>query len=148
MNVEQIIIVALLAVIALLWVRMWWHSGQGSRRARARSLRAGIGENEAETLLIEDGYLILERQVRCLWWIDIDGEEEGVELRADLLVEKNGRRFVAEVKTGTHAPDPAFASTRRQLLEYRLAFDPYGILLVDMEREEIMEVSFPRAQVR
>ena len=71
-----------------------------------------------------------------------------VELRADLLVERDGMRFIAEVKTGERAPDPSFPPTRRQLLEYRLAFDPYGVLLVDVEAGEIFEVDFPRAQVR
>jgi len=148
MTFEQIIIVALLGVAVLLAFRVWWESGRGRRRAQVRARRAGDGENDAEALLIEEGYTIVDRQVRCLWWMIVDGEEEEVELRADLLVEKDGERFVAEVKTGIHAPDPNFAPTRRQLLEYRLAYDPYGILLVDMEREEIMEVSFPRAQAR
>jgi hypothetical protein len=90
----------------------------------------------------------LDRQVRCLWWMEVDGEEEEVELRADLLVERDGERFIAEVKTGVQAPDPGFPPTRRQLLEYRLAFDPYRVLLVDIEGGEIMEVTFPRALAR
>ena len=134
--------------MVLLCLQAWWQAGRGSRRARARAVRAGTGESEAEALLLNAGYSILERQVRCLWWISVDGEEEEVELRADLLVERDGERFIAEVKTGTQAPDPAFPSTRRQLLEYSLAFEPYGIILVDMEEGEIMEVCFPRAQAR
>ena len=102
----------------------------------------------AEVLLEDRGYTVLERQVRCVWWIEVDGEEEAVDLRADLLVERDGERFVVEVKTGVNAPDPAFPPTRRQLLEYSLAFAPYRILLVDIEEEEIMEVHFPRAQAR
>ena len=148
MTTEQIAILLLLCLVVLLCIHAWWQAGRGSRRARARAARAGSGESAAEALLIDLGFLILDRQVRCLWWIGVDGEEEEVELRADLLVERDGKRFVAEVKTGTQAPDPAFPSTRRQLLEYSLAFAPYGVLLVDMEAEEIMEVCFPRAQAR
>ena len=148
MTIEQIIIIALVGMVVLLALRAWWESGRGRRRAQTRARRAGAGELDAESLLIDEGYTIVDRQVRCLWWMAVDGEEEEVELRADLLVEKDGERFVAEVKTGTHAPDPNFAPTRRQLLEYGLAYDPYGVLLVDMDREEIMEVSFPRAQAR
>ena len=98
----------------------------------------------AAQLLEHHGYEILDTQVRCLWWIDVDGEQEEVELRADMLVEKGGERFVAEVKTGELAPDPAYPPTRRQLLEYSLAFAPYRVLLVDVEEEDIYEVSFPR----
>ena len=148
MNFEHILILTLVVLVFLLGLWIRWQSGRGSRLARARSARAGAGEQDAEQLLLDAGYEILDRQVRCLWWFCVDGVEEEIEVRADLLVEKKGQRFVAEVKTGTNAPNPAFPPTRRQLLEYRLAFDPYGVLLIDMEYEEIMEVSFPRARVR
>jgi hypothetical protein len=138
-------LVLLATCLALGW---WWSAGLGSRRVRSRNARAQVGEIEAEQLLEGLGYQIIDRQVRCLWWIEVDGEEEEVELRADLLVERDGDRFIAEVKTGTRAPDPTFPQTRRQLLEYRLAFEPYGVLLVDMEEEEILSVDFPRAQER
>jgi hypothetical protein len=64
-------------------------------------------------------------------------------VRADLLVQRDGALFVAEVKTGSRAPDPSFPATRRQLLEYLMVFEPDGLLLVDMEREAVMEVEFP-----
>lgn len=139
------VIVALVLWVLVLSLRLWWSRGRGHRRAVRRAARAGRGEVEAESLLESHGYTVLDRQVRCLWWISVDGEEEEVELRADLLVERNGERFVAEVKTGERAPDPAFPPTRRQLLEYRIAFDPYGVLLVDVEAGDIYEVDFPRA---
>ena len=142
------IIVFLCVALVLQSLLGRWRERRGHRRAVQRAARAGAGELAAETLLESHGYSVLDRQVRCLWWIHIDGEEEEVELRADLLVERDGMRFIAEVKTGARAPDPSFPPTRRQLLEYRLAFDPYGVLLVDVEAGEIFEVDFPRAQVR
>jgi hypothetical protein len=148
MTFQAWIIVALAGVVLWLWFRVWRMSSQGRRRAVARAARATAGEREAERVLEEAGFAILDRQVRCLWWIEVDGEEEEVELRADLLVERDGERFVAEVKTGVNATDPNFPPTRRQLLEYRLAFDPHRVLLVDVEDEEIMEVAFPRVAVR
>ena len=142
------IILVLFAALVLQVLLGRWNARRGHRRAVQRAARAGAGEVAAESLLESHGYCVLDRQVRCLWWIEVDGEEEEVELRADLLVERNGERFIAEVKTGERAPDPSFPPTRRQLLEYRLAFDPYGVLLVDVEEGEILEVDFPRAQVR
>ena len=147
-SVEAWIIGALLVVIAGLWIRLRQWANRGHVRAVRRARRAGAGERTAERVLEEAGYAVLERQVRCIWWIDVDGREEEVELRADLLVERDGERFVAEVKTGAKATDPTFPPTRRQLLEYRLAFDPHRVLLVDAEAEEIMEVCFPRASVQ
>ena len=148
MSLEHWIIAGLTLLLGLVWLRLRRWAGRGRRRAVKRARRAGAGELAAEALLEDEGYTVLERQVRCVWWIEVAGEEEAVDLRADLLVERDGERFVVEVKTGVNAPDPAFPPTRRQLLEYSLAFAPYRILLVDMEAEEIMEVHFPRAQAR
>ena len=61
-------------------------------------------------------------------------------LRADLLVTRNGRRYVAEVKTGRTAPRLDCAATRRQLLEYRIAFGVDGVLLVDAESDCVIVV--------
>jgi hypothetical protein len=144
-DLSSFIIAALALVIVFLLIRGRYRQGIGSRRAVARAHRALAGEEDAEALLEADGFTIIDRQVSCLWWITVDGEEEEVELRADLLVERDGERFIAEVKTGSKAPDPAFPPTRRQLLEYRLAFDPYGVLLVDVEAGAIYLVGFPRA---
>jgi len=148
LRLEHWVIAALLATALLLWVRLRWNAGRGHRRAVARAARAGAGESEAEWMLESEGYTIVDRQVRCIWWMEVDGVEEEVELRADLLVEKDGERFIAEVKTGINAPNPTFPPTRRQLLEYRLAFDPYRLLLVDADAGEIREVCFPRAMAR
>jgi len=147
-DIQNLIIAVLLGLVLWLFVLGRIRAGKGHRRAVKRARRASAGELAAEELLEAHGYTVLDRQVRCVWWMEVDGEEEEVELRADLLVERDGERFIAEVKTGVQAPDPAFPPTRRQLLEYRLAFDPYRVLLVDIEGGEIMEVTFPRALAR
>ena len=54
---------------------------------------------------------------------------------------------MAEVKTGTYAPRLETAATRRQLLEYGVAFDVDGVLLVDADVGEIRLVELlPRAR--
>ncbi len=80
----------------------------------------------------------------------VDGQTVWVSCRGDLLVQARrtplataGSQFIAEVKTGLRAPDPTNPSTRRQLLEYLTAFDVDGVLLVDMEREQIYVIAFP-----
>ena len=82
------IIVFLCVALVLQSLLGRWRERRGHRRAVQRAARAGAGELAAETLLESHGYSVLDRQVRCLWWIHIDGEEEEVELRADLLVER------------------------------------------------------------
>ena len=94
-------------------------------------------------LLEAHGYRILEEQARGRWAVEVDGEDHEVDLYADMIVERGGARFVAEIKTGDRAPDPLRPATRRQLLEYLLAFEPDGLLLVDMDAETIHTVAFP-----
>ena len=94
-------------------------------------------------MLEADGFTILERQVRGSWIFYVDDEPVTVNLRADLLVERGDEIFIAEVKTGRLAPDPNFPATRRQLLEYHLAFDVEGVILVAPEQGAIVYVDFP-----
>jgi hypothetical protein len=144
---QSAMIIGLLVCVCVALLGWWWAAGRGGRRARARSARAGQGELDAEALVNSMGYRVIARQERCVWWIEVDGVREEVELRADLILEKDGDRFVAEVKTGELAPDPAYPPTRRQLLEYSLAFAPYTVLLIDVEQAEVMTVRFPRASL-
>lgn len=101
------------------------------------------GEARAEKLLRRRGYAIAGRQVEARMTFLVDGSRCAADLRADLLVRRKGRRYVAEVKTGREAPHLRNHATRRQLLEYFVAFDVDGILLVDAEQDVIHEVVFP-----
>jgi hypothetical protein len=118
-----------------------------SRRARRRGRRAVLGESAAERLLASAGYDVVDRQVALTWWIRCDDIDHAVELRADLLVERAGLAYVAEVKTGEAAPRLTTAATRRQLLEYRIAYGVDGVLLVDADRGTIQRVEFPLGRV-
>jgi hypothetical protein len=118
---------------------------RGSRASKARNRQAQLGEEQAELLLVREGYSIVERQASRSWRVEVDGESCEACVRADLLVERDGKTFVAEVKTGQLAPNPLYPPTRRQLLEYLFVFDPDGLLLVDVEEGALLEVSFPVA---
>jgi hypothetical protein len=94
-------------------------------------------------LLRGAGFRIVARQARTRWVPVVDGEPHETELRADYLVEAGGELLVAEVKTGDEAPLLTTAATRRQLLEYHVAFAADGVLLVCPERGSIHRVEFP-----
>ena len=136
-----VLIGALLALIAARLVRRW----RGSWRARRRAARAGAGETAAARMLERAGFRIVAEQARTAWAPLIDGEPQEMELRADYLVEAAGELLVAEVKTGEAAPSLATAATRRQLLEYHVAFGADGVLLVCPERGAIHRIEFPLA---
>jgi hypothetical protein len=130
---------ALVALILARRLRRW----RGSWRARRRAARAGAGEDAAAVLLRRAGYRIVAAQARIWWAPLVDGEPYETELRADFLVEADGELLVAEVKTGGAAPLMSTAATRRQLLEYHVAFAADGVLLVCPERDAIHRVEFP-----
>jgi hypothetical protein len=131
-------------VLLLLAIAAWWLSATRVRRGNARrGAIARRAEVDAESLLRGLGYAVEDRQVTGTFDLSVDGRPVPVRCRADLLVRRRRRRFVAEVKTGTPA-DPTHPDTRRQLLEYRLVFPVDGVLLVDVARGAVMEVAFPR----
>ena len=110
--------------------------------ARARNARGRRGEERAAQLLTAAGYEIVSRQQRASYAVREDGATRRVSLSFDFVVERAGKRSVAEVKTGA-GTQLKHADTRRQLLEYQLASECEQVLLVDPELERICLVSFP-----
>jgi hypothetical protein len=113
-----------------------------SRTSSARTRRGLAAERGAEKLLARHGYRVLERRLAGSYEVLLDGEPHAVQLFADFLVERHGRELLVEVKTGD-ATHVGHADTRRQMLEYQLAFGVPALLLVDADRETLCEVEFP-----
>lgn len=113
------------------------------RRIISRVTRAGDGEREAARYLQNTGFTIVGTQVAATYTLTVDDAPMPVDVRADLVVKKGARRFVVEVKTGKVAPRLDTPATRRQLLEYQLAFDVDGVLLFDAEASALRTITFP-----
>jgi hypothetical protein len=132
--------VGLLSVLLLRQALIAWLR---RRRLAGRFLRAQRGESRARGLLEARGYSVIAAQFGCSYKLSVDAQDLIIPLRADYLVTRDGQRYVAEVKTGALAPYLRTPATRRQLLEYRMAFDVDGVLLVDAEQDRIHVVRFP-----
>ncbi len=130
------------AILILLVIARAVRRSYRSWRATSRSKGAARSEKAAAALLERHGFAVLDSQVAATWTVRIDDEPHDIEIRADHLVESAGRRYIAEVKTGAQAPNITNSATRRQLLEYRCAYEVDGILLVDMQSLEIRVVEF------
>lgn len=134
-------------VVILLWLGAklgaWQRRIHERRVGRIHNERGQAGERRAEQLLRSLGYRVCARHVTRSYLLQVDGEAEDIQLIADLIVERDGARWVAEVKTGKQAPRLGHADTRRQMLEYQLAFAVPGVLLVDAETGCVREVRFP-----
>lgn len=142
---EAIALVAALAV-AIALAQALFHAARGwlrTRRSGLRMQRAMRGEQRAPAWLEEHGYTVVGAQVAVEHTVRIDRRTVTIALRADYLAEKDGARFVVEVKTGALAPRIETSATRRQILEYRIAFDVDGVVLVDAETGNVHEITFP-----
>ena len=139
--VALIIVLAVALILVFVGVALagWWAGFQSRERNRV----AQRGEIEAENILAEAGFTVVSRQTTARWRMAVDGEEVIVGVRADLIVERRGKRYVAEVKTGNRAPQPSLPATRRQLLEYSMVFGGTCVLLVDVPGRVVHAVTFP-----
>ena len=131
-------------VLAVVRLRRWGRS----RRARRRARWAVAGERAAERLLTAAGFEIADRQVGHRWLIAVDDQPVTAGIRCDYLAMRGSERWVAEVKTGSDAPRLDNPATRRQLLEYQLAYDAAGVVLVDADAGTLREVRFDLGAVR
>jgi hypothetical protein len=133
-------VLLLLAATCFWFACRRWYAGWLRRRQWSRAQKA---EARAAVILERLGYKVLGTQVEEAYQLAVDGRSMSISVRADYLVSRNGRRFVAEVKSGRFAPLLATPATRRQLLEYLVAFQADGVLLVDGETQRVHEVVFP-----
>ena len=138
------ILLAGLAILMVLggWLALKYKAFQTKRAASKAAKRGLKAEKDAEKLLKKLGYTLLQRQPPGSYWAVADGEPLAVKVTGDLLVELKGKTFMAEVKTGKAAKLDN-AETRRQMLEYQLAFPVDGILLVDMDEKKVRTIRFP-----
>ena len=103
--------------------------------------RGKKGEDKASSILKKNGYKILKKETSNSCTFYVDDKPVKFKVRFDFLVERNGKTFVAEVKTGM-AADERNSSTRRQLFEYAGIMKHDTILLVDATKGNVKEVRF------
>ena len=141
------IIALLLVALAVLLIWLIWLHGVAGRRVRAQSRLGARGERRALQMLKRAGYEILGEQALASYPVLVDKRPMQIHLRADFLVKKAGRTYVAEAKSGGPSAQITTRATRRQLLEYQHAFAAHGLLLIDVAAESIAEVQFQSASV-
>lgn len=149
--IESPALAAMLAAVCLLGLLgLYWRGARWRALLRRRGVQrtAQKAEDSAQALLRAAGYRVVGVHVTRPWPVRLGGRTTVINLVADLLVEKRGRRYVAEVKSGDLVSSIRHGPTRRQILEYSLAFDSQAVLLVDARRGTFETVGFPRATAR
>jgi hypothetical protein len=135
----QVLLVGIFIGIFLLY-RVW--KFLQTQRLKRQLYIAKRAEKEAEGILRDLGYEIIQSQKRTEIITVVDGEPYKNWVQADYIVVKDNKVYVVEVKTGEKATQITNSATRRQLLEYYYVYKPHGILLLDMEYGLIREVFF------
>jgi hypothetical protein len=142
------LLLLLTALLGGVCLTVWFLRWRRSRFQQRAWRRAKAAEDEAVSLLEEAGFKILARQPLRRVNIMVDGKVVGFEIRPDFLLKKGKRLYVGEVKSGKETAFLFRPSIRRQLLEYFVAYRPYGVILVDGEQREIHQVFFPELALR
>lgn len=145
MNVEspQALGFGVVALIVLgVWLGVRISRWRVSRRGRAVSRRGARGERIAVRLLEKHGYRVVEEQARRHAEVEVDGKPRRFEIIVDAIATRGRVRYVAEFKTGG-AASIGNRGTRRQLLEYAVAFPDHGLILVDATSRTLCEIDFP-----
>ena len=98
-------------------------------------------EQKAIKLLKKNGYKIESFQTTAKGKLLQDDETLTFLIRADLIVSKGKKKFIAEVKSGKAASIEEI-NTRRQLLEYSKVFNNKNLILIDTEKNKIKKIEF------
>ncbi|MDD4569946.1 MAG: hypothetical protein PHE70_07485 [Tepidanaerobacteraceae bacterium] len=112
------------------------------RTLKRRIRKAKKGEYRAIEFIKKQGFQVVDIQKEESYTLFIDDKPYEVTVKADMIVRKGSKTYVAEVKTGEKVTSPKYKDTRRQLLEYYLVYQPNGLLLIDMEEQKIRTVVY------
>ena len=116
-------------------------------RMNRRFKRGEVAEKKAVKFLHRQGYRILAAQLEETITVYVDGVPQKSKVRADFFVRKGRKTYIVEVKSGQQGT-VRLPYVRRQLLEYKLVYQPDGVLLLDMEHHTLQEIQFAYTDIR
>jgi len=111
-------------------------------KLKKRIQKAKRREYEAISFVEKNGFDVVSLQKDAFYTLFIDNKPYKVKVKADMIVKKGNKIYVAEVKTGDMATSPKYVDTRRQLLEYYMVYRPSGLILIDMEKQKIRTIEY------
>ncbi|HAR61889.1 MAG: hypothetical protein DKM50_08030 [Candidatus Margulisiibacteriota bacterium] len=137
-----ILIILCTVIVCIIYVTAKLRSLIRSHKFSRQKILSQKAEIAGAQLLQDKGFEVVEYQSAKNISIHVNNTEHSYRICADFLVQKDEYRFVAEIKNGLQNADISNIQTRRQLLEYYLAYDVDGILLVDMLNRNISLIQF------
>ena len=138
LNNEWLLIIVVVLILYLGWrIRKAWKNFLFYLIKR----KGRKGEGIAVKLLNKAGYEIIDEQVSFPGFLFENNNKIEYLVKPDFLVEKDGEKYIAEVKTGASALIQN-RSTRRQILEYSHLNQNKTVLLIDIENKKIKKIDF------
>ncbi|MCG1012675.1 hypothetical protein JT739_08695 [Tepidanaerobacter sp. GT38] len=123
-----------LTIVLIKYIQRW--------KLKKRLQKAKKSEYEAIKLMKKYGFEILDLQKKYAYTLYVDDKPHKVTVKADMIVKKGNKIYIAEVKSGDKVTSPRYTDTRRQLLEYYMVYRPSGLILVDMEKQKLRTVEY------
>ena len=140
--IERIFLITLIAILLITVAKFKFTDFRKRQKQRKRFERGNLLEKQARTFLQEKGYNIVDEQKTYDHNYEVNGESRSSKLIVDYIVEKNGKKYIVEVKSGKSAISLTDKNSRRQLLEYDFVIENDGIVLLDMENRNMQFVKF------
>jgi len=119
--------------------------GLRQRRAGKKMLLARKAVQNTASELSEQGYRIVEVEQNYPVLVNVDDRQYRHVVKIDLVVAKQGKTYLVEVKSGKQTRRLNSARSRRQLLEYYSVRRADGIILFDADNGKIRHISFQMA---
>lgn len=144
-NQNHLIYLALaIVIIALLFLVLRYKTIEyfNKRKVKRRFKRGNKLELDAKSFLQDKGYTVVDYQSTYDHHYQVDGIDHIATIQPDYMVKKKGKTYIVEVKTGTSAISAQNRHTRRQLLEYDYVIENDGVLLLDMENQNLQVIQF------
>lgn len=140
--IERLILISIITILLFFLAKYKFISYRIKQKQKKRFARGIKLENEAYTYLESLGYSVIDIQQTHQHQYEVNGKKHSSKLILDYVVEKDGNKYIVEVKSGQSAIYTENSNTRRQLLEYDFTINNDGIFLLDMENKHMQLIKF------
>ena len=140
--IERFVFIIIIGLLLFITVKYKIEQFNKKRKQKKRFARGLMLENRARGFLQDKGYSIVGEQEICYHRYTVNNRNFESKIILDYVVQKNGKKYIVEVKSGKSAISVKDKNSRRQLLEYDFVIENDGIFLLDMENRVMNLVKF------
>ena len=140
--IEKLIFIIIIGLLLFITIKFKIKEFNKKRKQKKRFARGLMLEDKARSFLKNKGYTIIGEQEAYNHRYKVNNKIFESKIILDYVVEKKGKKYIVEVKSGKTAISVRDKNSRRQLLEYDFVVQNDGIFLLDMENRVMNLVEF------